>query len=264
MRQRIEMAMLIVALIVVGVTSWVVAQDVTVVSLEDQIKAQYSLVNMGADADGTAVLQEGTVLVVKKDGILGVPYQNQPFVTKYQDGVVHSPSAKGGSVEKTGKQPTPQFFAAGARVYPSRIAVNLPKDQVMISVVACDSCNNVSPSTFYKADVVFQFAKGSLANTSPSEIEDTISGLLAFDDSASDQGGGQQGGNNEQGNGPVGQAKQQGSTSEAVQIEKGQTPEQVKAALGRPEKIVNFGTKQIFVYKDLKVTFLDGKVSDVE
>jgi hypothetical protein len=261
MRRKIEMAVLAGALMVAGVTSWVAAQDVTLISLEDQIKSQYTLVKMGADADGTAVVQEGTVLVVKKDGILGVPYQDQATVSKYQDGVVHSPNAaKGGSAEKSGKA---RIFAVGTRVYPARIAVNLAKDQVLLSVVSCDACNNVNPTTFYKADVVFQFAKGSLANTSSSEIEDTISGLLALDDGPGDQGG--QPGGNEAGGGPaVGQAKEQGSPSDAVQIEKGQTPEQVKAALGRPEKIVNFGSKQIFVYKDLKVTFLDGKVSDVE
>jgi hypothetical protein len=35
-------------------------------------------------------------------------------------------------------------------------------------------------------------------------------------------------------------------------------------ALGQPEKKVDLGTKQIQVYKDLKVTFLNGKVADVE
>ena len=42
------------------------------------------------------------------------------------------------------------------------------------------------------------------------------------------------------------------------------TLEQVKAALGEPLKTVNLGTKQILVYKDLKVTLLKGKVTDVE
>jgi outer membrane protein OmpA-like peptidoglycan-associated protein len=48
------------------------------------------------------------------------------------------------------------------------------------------------------------------------------------------------------------------------QIEKGQTPDQVIAAIGQPEKIINFGAKKTFVYKHLKVTFLNGKVSDVQ
>ena len=42
------------------------------------------------------------------------------------------------------------------------------------------------------------------------------------------------------------------------------TPEQVEAALGKPDKKVNLGAKQIYVYKDMKITFKDGKVSDVQ
>ena len=38
----------------------------------------------------------------------------------------------------------------------------------------------------------------------------------------------------------------------------------MKAALGNPDKIINLGTKMIYVYKDIKVTFLNGKVSDVQ
>ena len=47
-------------------------------------------------------------------------------------------------------------------------------------------------------------------------------------------------------------------------IEIGQTVDQVVAALGQPQKIAKVGTKQIYFYKDLKVTFNNGKVSDVE
>ena len=44
----------------------------------------------------------------------------------------------------------------------------------------------------------------------------------------------------------------------------GMTTDQVQSALGKPEKIFNVGAKQIYVYKDVKVTFLNGKVSDVQ
>jgi hypothetical protein len=44
----------------------------------------------------------------------------------------------------------------------------------------------------------------------------------------------------------------------------GMTPDQVQGALGQPEKIVNLGAKQIYVYKDLKVTFFGGRVVDVQ
>jgi hypothetical protein len=47
-------------------------------------------------------------------------------------------------------------------------------------------------------------------------------------------------------------------------IELGQTEDQVTAAFGQPAKIVRLGVKEIYFYKDMKVTFTDGKVSNVE
>jgi len=44
----------------------------------------------------------------------------------------------------------------------------------------------------------------------------------------------------------------------------GMTIDEVKAIQGEPQKIVDLGSKKIYVYKDLKVTFTDGKVSDIE
>jgi photosystem II stability/assembly factor-like uncharacterized protein len=43
-----------------------------------------------------------------------------------------------------------------------------------------------------------------------------------------------------------------------------QTTDQVIAILGQPEKIVKLATKQVYYYKDLKVIFTDGKVTDVQ
>ena len=40
--------------------------------------------------------------------------------------------------------------------------------------------------------------------------------------------------------------------------------DEVKSIQGDPEKIVDLGTKKIYVYKDLKITFQDGKVSDIQ
>ncbi len=49
-----------------------------------------------------------------------------------------------------------------------------------------------------------------------------------------------------------------------VEISLGQTVDQVTAALGQPKNIVDLGAKKIYVFKDMKVTFKDGKVSDVQ
>lgn len=45
-------------------------------------------------------------------------------------------------------------------------------------------------------------------------------------------------------------------------IRLGQTQDEVSDILGPPEKLILLGAKTIFVYRDLKVVFVDGKVSD--
>jgi hypothetical protein len=38
----------------------------------------------------------------------------------------------------------------------------------------------------------------------------------------------------------------------------------VVGALGRPKSIMDLGTKKIYVYPDMKVTFNDGRVTDIK
>ncbi len=47
-------------------------------------------------------------------------------------------------------------------------------------------------------------------------------------------------------------------------ISMGQTVDEVTATMGAPDSVVNLGTKKIYVYQDMKVTFRDGRVSDVQ
>ena len=51
---------------------------------------------------------------------------------------------------------------------------------------------------------------------------------------------------------------------ETKSIELGQTKEQVEAILGKPEKSAKIGTKEIYTYKDIKVTFVNGKMTDAQ
>jgi hypothetical protein len=248
------------------------------VSLQEQLSAQYKPVKMGSDTSGYSVVDKGTLLEVKKGGILGVPYSDQSIQnTKYEDGVVHTPNSNvskmvGFGMKKFGKQQTTHLFQVGDKVYSQKVDVDLTKDTVGLFIVACDTCNKTDPPTYMKAKVIFQFPKGALAKAQVGEVEDTIGQLLAL----SDQGGGdqQQGGGDQQQGGGQDQGQQQAGGGQQDQqaqqqaepqtIEKGMTPDQVQSALGKPDKIVNLGTKQLYIYKDMKVTFLNGKVSDVQ
>jgi hypothetical protein len=49
-----------------------------------------------------------------------------------------------------------------------------------------------------------------------------------------------------------------------VNIAMGQTIDQVTAALGQPLTVIDLGPKKIYKYKDMKITFKAGKVTDVE
>src|SRR5664279_3421759 len=53
-------------------------------------------------------------------------------------------------------------------------------------------------------------------------------------------------------------------SSAPVTVSQGQTVDEVTAALGPPKRVIDLGTKKIYVYQDMKITFKAGKVSDVQ
>jgi hypothetical protein len=246
-------------------------------SLQEQLAAQYKLVKMGSDTGGYSVVEKGTLLAIQKGGILAVPYSDSSVLsTKYEGGTIHSPSGlavvgRKSIMGRFGKEQTTHLFAVGDKVYPMKIDVNVAKDSVTVGIVACDTCNKTDPPTYNKAQVVFEFPKGSLAAADATEVEKTIGQVLTIsdddaqqdkaDDKGADKGGQQQ----QQGGQDQGQQQQADQpAAEPVSIEKGMTPDQVEGAMGKPDKKVTLGVKQIYYYKDMKVIFMNGKVSDVQ
>jgi len=232
------------------------AQNASDPSLADQLKHDFKLTKFGADSSGLAVTDPGTVLVLQKGGVLGVPPQNLAMAPAvYKDGELHPPGAGRMFVGNDTK-----LFPLGEKVYVFKIDVNVKSDKVSLSIAECDSCNGFQQRSTYKSIVVFQFPKGYLEKADASQIEDVIHQVLAPDAPSNDQVQAQTG------QSPSPQAPPLPAASApppSIQLV-GQTPDQVQALLGQPEKILNLGKKQIFVYKDLKITFLDGKVSDVQ
>jgi hypothetical protein len=268
-------AAIFVAIVLASVAS---AQAPT---LQEQLIAQYKLVKMGSDTSGYSVIDKGTLLEIKKGGILGVPYgDNNVPACHYENGTVKGPSGvamlgRKSIMGKFGKEQTTHLFASGDKVYPMKVEVNVAKDTVSLGIVACDTCNKTDPPTYNKAQVVFQFPKGSLANANAGSVEDTIGQLLAVTDESQDQaqGGqdqgqqGDQGGGAQAGGGQGGggqQAQQDQPQAEPAEIKLGMTMGEVETALGKPDRKANLGAKQIYYYKDMKITFKDGKVSDVQ
>ena len=49
-----------------------------------------------------------------------------------------------------------------------------------------------------------------------------------------------------------------------LRVSLGQSIADVEAAMGKPRDIADLGSKKIYVYRDLKITFVNGKVTDVQ
>jgi hypothetical protein len=246
---------LVVASAVATVLSVSVARAQGPVTLQEQLSAQYKLVRMGSDSGGVAVVEPGTLLSVQKGGVLSVPWRALALCpAKYQDNSLHPSAGFCAGMVKT----VSKYYQKGDKVYPVKIDVSLDKAKISFEVVACDSCNGVNPPTSMKGEVVFQFAKGYLEKAGVGEIEDAIGQMFSIsNDDQQAQSGDANGQQGQQSASP-----EQQSEPQTVQL--GMTTDQVQAALGKPEKIFNVGAKQIYTYKDVKVTFLNGKVSDVQ
>jgi hypothetical protein len=52
--------------------------------------------------------------------------------------------------------------------------------------------------------------------------------------------------------------------AEPPTVAEGQTPDEVIAIMGQPDRKAKVGAKDIYFYKDIKITFLNGKVSDIQ
>jgi hypothetical protein len=226
-------------------------------SLVDQIRGAYKLAKIGMDANGWSVVEQGTVLVIQKGGILG-SMPNYPSVAPavFKDGELHGPNAF--TIGLAG--PNSRQLPVGEKVYVFKLDINVKGDKIVFSIIECDACNGAQQPSSYKSAIVFQFPKGYLASADAGQVRDVIASVLGpADDQGGGNGGGGGGGAQQQGGGGGNQQQAQPAT-----IEPGQTIDQVVGAMGQPEKIVNLGKKQIYLYKDLKITFVDGKVSDVQ
>ena len=232
------------------------------VSLQEQLSAQYQLAKVKANSSGHGVVDAGTLLTIQKSGVLAVPWKAMALCpAKYQDNAF-KPSVGfcAGMLKDVSR-----YFQVGEKVYPTKIDVNVNKAKVSFTVVACDSCSGTNPPTSMKGEVVFQFAKGYLEKAGVGEVEDAIGKVfLIADENQQNENQQNQASSGQQPPQQQQQEPQPQQQSEPATVQLGMTTDEVQSILGKPEKIFNVGAKQIYVYKDVKVTFQDRKVADVQ
>jgi len=234
------------------------SQNTAPMSVADYLKSQYKLTKTGNDSTGFVVLEAGIVLVLQKGGVLGVlPTSSVICPSTYKDGNLNGPNSFCHAMVAQ----TSRFLTVGEKLYVTKIDVNMKNERVSMTLLECDSCNGVTQPSSMRSIIAFQFSKGYLEAADPGQVQDTIGQVLQVDSGnagAPQQGQDPQGQNPQQSNPPA-QAAQP-----PTKISPGMTVDQVKAALEDPVSIAEVGPKTIYVYKDLKITFVNGKVSDVQ
>jgi len=205
-------------------------------ALEDALKSKYELTKTGIDR--VRITQPGTVLVIQKEGISGDLSSDMSFLNnKVHDGKVAQAGGFGATMQ--GKK-TSRDLKVGDKVYLFKIEAK--DDQVRYFIITCDTYDvNVHGSTRqtrYKALLSFELGKDFLETANADSVKKVVDTVIAPE------------------------AEVKAATTKSVEL--GQTPEQVEAILGRPDKTVNLGTKKFYVYKDMKIVFVDDKVADVQ
>src|ERR1700733_3294043 len=215
------------------------AQDVT--TLQNDLNAKY---------------KSDTILVIQKNGITGQAPNNlaPPCGSTWKDNALHPGNTMCLLVQKNYSK----ALTKDEKVNPTSVVIHVKDEKVIVNFTECDSCNGGDASS-YKGSVAFQFPKGYIeGGADVGQIAEVISQVLAPPDPNADQGQQQQQQGGDQ------QQAQQHPAAPPASIQLGQTVDQVTASFGPPEKIVNLGTKQIYVYKDLKATFVTAKVTTVQ
>jgi hypothetical protein len=266
-------------------------------AVQQNLEAKYKLTVI--NAEGGVVIQ-GAVLVLKKSGLTAGAMN--PCTNDYKDGGIVLASVSKASCNSApgklsrfgglpgisripgaasatgvaGSGPATRPFVMGEKLYLTKIEV---KDTVNFALVS-DPINDVT----YKAELRLQFPKGSPPDSAKA---DQLAGEVFSISEDNSQGGGAAAGQQA----PTGQAPS--PTSEAAPtpappqqpalapieapppppdappatpptVSLGMTIEQVVALMGQPKTVANTGKKNIYSYPGLKITFVDGKVSDIQ
>jgi hypothetical protein len=243
-------------------------------------------------ADRSDIVTAGDVVVLHKDGLMMCSSSSSyAFSNSYSNGVLaanyknrakdaiksfgfgHVPVFGGGtSAGDAANNGCPsRKFVAGEKFWITGIVAQ--KDGILVSTFSDPYPDPSGNQVRYYGDLKFPFAKGSVP--SPEDFVKTFSEVIAVDSVNAESGQGGQNAQAAQAPEPAQAAPAQAPMPDVAPpppptdaapptISLGQTEDQVTAAFGQPVKTAKVGVKDIFYYKDMKVTFTKGKVTDVE
>lgn len=240
-------SILIVAGMATGVSAAYPATDQPRGDLESRLRSQYMLTRT-APLNG-AVISPGSVLILQRNDIRGGPAASSitPYPNNYENGRI-----KYGVSSLLLDQNAIRLFAPGDRVFLTKIDC---KDNSLNFLILSVDSFDVGPIS---ATLAIKMPKGYLNSMAYEQVMQKIGELFVVE------------------------GEQAGAMSEMypasmepppmvappapppLEVTLGQTESQVMGILGRPDKVIRLGGKAIFVYQNLKITFEDGRVTDVQ
>ena len=208
-------------------------------AMREALVADYPLTRVGltgmAQFDYTRITQPGAVLAVRLPGIYADMANTQNVIvnTNYQNGQLTE--ATGFTAAFGGNTGHSRTLAPNEKVYVTQITVK--RDAVLMELLTVDVTTLADgQGTRYRAELNIKLP--GLDTMTPEDVKKTIDNVIADPAVA--------------------------SAVQSKTIKLGMSPDEVKQSLGNPDKIVDLGTKQVYVYKDMKVVFLNNQVSDVQ
>ena len=217
-------------------------------AIQQQLQSLYTLTK--ATADGADVVTAGSVLVLGKDNLLmcrvNLPIPT-PNVYKHtsieQEGLLGALGRMGTLAPPGGGAPNTRKFVTGEKFWVTNIDVQ--KDGVEFRVLS-DPYQDVR----YHATLKFPFAKGVAPD--PDATIGAIAAVFKIDSAGGAVSA------------AAAPATPQVPETQTKTIALGQSKDLVVSMFGQPSKVVQLGAKEIDYYPDMKVTFVQNKVANVE
>jgi hypothetical protein len=227
-------------------------------NIEQQLAAQYRPATVNRAGE---IVTPGSVLVLQKNGLLMYTVANPvPPQSTYKNGKIsRNPFGRGfggdflNAMAKPGASAAidQRTCAAGEKLWVTKM--DFRKDGVVFRLYS-DPVDGVR----YFGELKFPFAKNSVPPAN--ELLGSIGEALAVQPDNPPA--------------PPPPTPETSVTTPAAQqdqpavppptVSEGLTIDQVVAIMGPPERIADLSSKKIYYYKDMKITFLDGKVADIQ
>ena len=248
-------------------------------AIEAKLTGIYQLTQPTADL--TDIVTAGSVLVLKRGNVMMVPTSvSNPYSNTYKDGKVSQNVL--GRLARMGPpgqaQPNLRTFVPGEKMWVTKIDC---KDDGVIFTLYTDAYADVR----YKANLKFAFDKKA-SMPSADDMSRTVGEVFSVQ--AADNGA--QGGQQQQQQQQAPQSQQQqyqappapapapaamapiapppppadAPAAAPKELKAGMTKDQLVASYGNPTRVIKMGAKEIYVYPDLKVTLVSGKVTDIQ